>query len=145
MREEGEVAIQDPGTNGKPGRWIKTGTVVECLPYDAYMVRIHGSRLVSKRNRIHLRRILPLAPEQYVIPVDSKEAAEVPEHTKTEVTERYIAVQPPKRFMRLSPEAHRKAPVAPPGQDAVTALKRKESSQETAKDVWDEISEWSEK
>ena len=130
-----EVAIQDPGTNSKPGRWSKTGTVVECLPYDAYMVRVHGSRLVSKRNRIHLRRILPLAPEQYVIPVDSKEAAEVPEHTKTEVTERYIAVQPPKRFMRLSPEAHRKVPVAPPGQDAVTALKRKELNQETAKDV----------
>ena len=112
------------------------------MPYDAYMVRIHGSRLVSKRNRIHLRRILPLAPEQYVIPVNSKEAAEVPEHTKTEVTERYIAVQPPKRFMRLSPEAHRKAPAALPGQDVVTVLKRKE--QET-KDVWDEISEWSEK
>ena len=108
------------------------------------MVRVHGSRLVSKRNRIHLRKILPLAPEQYVIPIDSREAATVPEHTKTEVTERYVAVQPPKKFVRLSPETHRKAPAALPRQDAVSPLRRKELDQ-TISDVWDEIPKWSEK
>ena len=100
---------------------------------------------MSKRNRIHLRRILPLAPEQYVIPIHSKEAAEVPEHTKTEVTERYVTVQPPKRFVRLSPETHRRTPAAPPGQDAVTALRREELDQKAVKDVWDEIPRWNEK
>ena len=67
------------------------------------MVRVHGSRLVTKRNRIHLRKILPLAPEQYVIPIDSREAATVPEHTKTEVTKRYVAVQPPKKIRETIP------------------------------------------
>ena len=31
-----EVAIQDPGTGGKTGRWTKSGTVVESLPHDSY-------------------------------------------------------------------------------------------------------------
>ena len=152
-----EVAIQDPGINGKPGRWSKTGTVVECLPYDAYMVRVHGSRSVSKRNRVHLRRILPLAPEQYIIPVHNEKVPEIPEHTKTEVTERYVAVQPPKKFVRLSPEAHRRTPAAPPGQDSVTTLRRGELSLTNkdgrgisqtgqdcsgVRDIWDEIPTW---
>ena len=146
-----EVAVQDPGTNGKPGRWSKTGTVVECLPYDAYMVRIHGSRSVSRRNRVHLRKILPLAPEQYIIPIHSEKVADIPEHTKTEVTERYVAVQPPKKFVRLSPETHRRSPAAPPGQDSVTTLRRGELSQDGqdgqrgVRDMWDEIHTWKEK
>ena len=140
-----EVAVQDPGVNGKPGRWTKTGTIVECLPYNAYMVRIHGSRAVTQRNRVHIRKILPFAPEEYILPVNSKEAAEVPERTKTEVTDRYVVVQPPQKFMRLSPDKHRKSPVAPPGQDAVTALKREESEQKVVSDVWDEIPTWRDK
>ena len=123
--------------------------MVECLPYDAYMVRIHGSRSVSKRNRVHLRKILLLAPEQYIIPIHSEKVADVPEHTKTEVTERYVAVQPPKKFVRLSPEAHRRPTAAPPGQDAVTALRRGESGQvgdqRGVRDVWDEIHTWKDK
>ena len=113
------------------------------------MVRIHGSRSVSKRNRVHLRKILPLAPEQYIIPIDNDKAADVPEHTKIEITERYVAVQPPKEFVRLSPETHRKTPAAPPGQDAVTALRRGESvqngDQRAVRDVWDEIHTWRDK
>ena len=33
-----EVAIQDPGTGGKAGRWTKSDTVGECLPHDSYLV-----------------------------------------------------------------------------------------------------------
>ena len=131
--------------------------VVECLPYDAYMVRVHGSRAVSKRNRVHLRRILPLAPEQYIIPIHNEKVPDIPEHTKTEVTERYVAVQPPKKFVRLSPETHRRTPAAPPGQDSVTTLRRGELSLTNkdgrgisqtgqdcsgVRDVWDEIPTW---
>ena len=82
-----EVVIQDPGTGGKDGRWTKSGTVVECLPHNSYLVRVHGSRALTKRNRIHLRKILPMVPDKYIIPVDHPSAAEAPEETKTEVTE----------------------------------------------------------
>ena len=141
-----EVAVQDPGAGGKPGRWSKTGTIVECLRYDSYLVRIHGSRSVSKRNRIYLRKILPMAPEQYIIPVDNNKTADIPDHTKTEITEKFVAVQPPRKFTRLSPDQHRKVPAAPPGQDVVTALRRGETAQggvqSIVKDVWDEMCSW---
>merc|ERR1711867_244934 len=65
-----EVAIQDPGTGGKAGRWTKSGTVVESLPNDSYLVRVHGSRALTQRNRIHIRKILPMVPDKLVIPRD---------------------------------------------------------------------------
>ena len=98
-----------------------------------------------------------MAPEQYIIPVHNEKVPEIPEHTKTEVTERYVAVQPPKKFVRLSPEAHRRIPAAPPGQDSVTTLRRGEISPTNkdgrgtsqtgqdlggVRDVWDEIPTW---
>ena len=58
-----EVAIQDPPSGGKAGRWTKSGTVVELLPYDAYQVRIHGSWHMSKCNRSHLQKIALFTPE----------------------------------------------------------------------------------
>ena len=51
LRVGQEVAIQDPPSGGKAWRWMKSGTVVEVLLYDAYQVRIHGSRHMSKQNR----------------------------------------------------------------------------------------------
>ena len=69
-----EVAIQDPGTGGKAGRWSKSGTVVESLPHDSYLVRVHGSRALTQRNRIHLRKILPMVPDKYIIPRDHRSA-----------------------------------------------------------------------
>ena len=57
------------------------------------------------------------------------------------IPKRYVAVQPPKKFVRLSPETHRKAPAALPGQDSVSPLKKKELDQ-TISDVWDEIPRW---
>ena len=92
-----EVAVQDPPAGGKAGRWNKSGTVVEVLPYDAYLVRIHGSRYVSKRNRSHLRKIAPFKPEEKLYPAVSPEAQAVPQEEVLESTDRFIAIQPPRR------------------------------------------------
>ena len=57
------VVLQDLQTNnGKPGRWTKSGEVVEVLPFDAYLVKIHGSRTVTQRNRRFLRKMQPFSP-----------------------------------------------------------------------------------
>ena len=40
-------------------RWHQTGTVVEILPYDRYVVRVHGSRNTTTRNRRFLRKYTP--------------------------------------------------------------------------------------
>ena len=65
------VVLQDLQTkNGKPGRWTKSGEVVEVLPYDAYLVRVHGSRAVTQRNRRFLRKMNPFSP---AIPFTSDE------------------------------------------------------------------------
>ena len=65
------VVLQDLQTNnGKPGRWTKSGEVVEVLPHDAYLVRIHGSRGVTQHNRRFLRKMNPFSP---AIPFTSDE------------------------------------------------------------------------
>lgn len=56
------VVVQDQSNPLKPGKWTKTGTVVEKLPHDSYMVVIHGSRAPTQRNRKFLRRITPFHP-----------------------------------------------------------------------------------
>ena len=139
-----EVAIQDPAAGGKAGRWSKSGTIIECLPHDAYLVRVHGSRTVSKRNRIHLMKIRPLVPEEMLIPMVHPKVSEIPEHTKTEVSERFVAVQPPRQWVRLSPETHRYEPIARPGQDVVGALKRREAGQlqGISRDRWGNMDIW---
>ena len=67
------VAVQDQQTNNnKPGRWTKSGQVVEILPHNSYMVKIHGSRAATQRNRRFLRKITPFSP---IIPVTVEEPA----------------------------------------------------------------------
>ena len=122
-----EVVIQGPPAGGKHGKWDKSGTVVEVLPFDAYSVRVHGSRLLTKRNRSHLRKIEPFVPEERIYPVTSPAASLAPRETVTEVTDRYVAVQPPRVWNKLSPVVHRKEPVGRPGEDIITRLKEAES------------------
>ena len=55
------VAVQDESKNGKPGKWTKTGVITDTLPFNSYEVKIHGSNLLTKRNRVHLRNITPFA------------------------------------------------------------------------------------
>ena len=53
------VAIQDEAKFGKAGKWTKTGTITQVLPFQSYEVRVHGSNKLTKRNRVHLRQIQP--------------------------------------------------------------------------------------
>lgn len=43
----------------KPGKWTKTAIVIEILGHESYLLKIHGSNVMSKRNRRHLRKITP--------------------------------------------------------------------------------------
>ena len=54
------VMVQDQSSN-KAGKWTKTGKVIESLGFDSYLVKIDGSRTVSKRNRKFLKKITPYA------------------------------------------------------------------------------------
>ena len=44
-----------------PNKWSKSGTIIEVLPHDSYLVKIHGSNTVTKRNRKFLRQFSPFA------------------------------------------------------------------------------------
>ena len=44
-----------------PLRWDRTGLVVECKPYDQYVVKVHGSNRLTLRNRRFLRSYDPPA------------------------------------------------------------------------------------
>ena len=122
---------------GKAGRWSKSGTVVEVLPFEAYHVRIHGSRLLSKRNRIHLRKISPFVAEERIIPHICPDLLEAADGQTTEESERYVVIQPSRRqedWVKLSPEAHRRRPEGHPGENIV---KKKLKEQETVSNVRD--------
>ena len=41
-------------------RWDRTGVVVETMPHDQYLVKVHGSGRITMRNRQYLRHIQPL-------------------------------------------------------------------------------------
>ena len=43
-----------------PKKWDRSGQVVEPLPHDQYLVRMHGSGRVVRRNRRHLRQVITL-------------------------------------------------------------------------------------
>ena len=67
------VAVQDQSqSNGKPGRWDESAVVVEILPHQAYMVKIHGSRQLTQRNRRFLRKVIPFTP---AVPVTQEEVS----------------------------------------------------------------------
>ena len=53
-----------------PCRWTKSGEVVEILPFDSYMVRIHGSRAATQRHRRFLKKITPFKP---AVPITEEE------------------------------------------------------------------------
>ena len=63
------VVVQDQSDPHRPGKWTKTGTIVEVLPHQSYMVMIHGSRAATQRNRKFIRKITPF---HSMIPVQSR-------------------------------------------------------------------------
>ena len=50
-----DVLIQDPERTHGQKRWIRTGRIVEALPFRQYRVKMHGSGRVSLRNRRFLK------------------------------------------------------------------------------------------
>ena len=38
LQEGDTVPVQDVSVNGKPGKWLKSGVVLEVLPHEAYLV-----------------------------------------------------------------------------------------------------------
>ena len=64
------MAIQDQ-TGNTPRRWSKTGKVVEVLGHDSYLIKVHGSNRITKRNRQFLKKLLPYKcdVDDYVSPV----------------------------------------------------------------------------
>ena len=53
------VMIQDQAAPKQPGKWTKTGLVVEDQGFDSYLVKVDGSNNVTKRNRRFLRKVTP--------------------------------------------------------------------------------------
>ena len=53
------VHIQNQYGNN-PTRWDKTGVITEVRQYDQYMIRVHGSRRLTARNRRFLKKFIPL-------------------------------------------------------------------------------------
>ena len=58
----GECVFIQNQTGPNPNKWSKTGQVVEILPFDSYLVKVDGSRKVTKRNRRFLRVFKPFNP-----------------------------------------------------------------------------------
>ena len=54
-----QVMIQDQAAAKQPGKWTKTGKVIENQGFDLYLIKVDGGNRVTKRNRRFLRRIVP--------------------------------------------------------------------------------------
>ena len=89
-------------------------------------IRIHGSRTLTRRNRSHIKKIIPFCPEERIIPTASPEAEAIPEEEVVEKAERFVVTQPQRKWVRLSPELHRHAPRGRPGEEIVSKLKEEE-------------------
>ena len=63
LTEHTKVLIQSQ-TGKAPLRWDKTGVVVEVLPFDQYIVKVHGSGRLTRRNRKLLRAYVPAFEEE---------------------------------------------------------------------------------
>ena len=62
-----------------PSRWDKTGVIVHVGEHDKYMVRVHGSRRVTARNRRFLRRFVPFG-DKMAEPMPLKPMSVTEEH-----------------------------------------------------------------
>ena len=137
LQQGDTVAIQDLSDPCKPGKWTKTGTVVETLPFDSYTIRVDGSRRPTQRHRRHLRRLTTYSSLlSKDLPV-SKPTEETVTPTSTTPTEhgQPPLIQPTTHAPTqatttpTSPSAvnHRHQPLAPPGgKDILQKLRQME-------------------
>ena len=71
------VLIQNQSGN-HPRRWDKHGVVVEVLGFDQYQVRVEGSRRLTLRNRMFLRKYTRYQPAAFVtIPASDREQVRI--------------------------------------------------------------------
>ena len=62
-----DVSMQNLCGN-HPTKWDRSGRVIEHLPHDQYLVRMHGSGRIVRRNRRHLRQIVTLRAPALSLP-----------------------------------------------------------------------------
>ena len=149
LQDGDTVAVQDLTNKGNPGRWTKSGVIVEVLPHDAYLVKVHGSRALTKRNRRFLRKITPFTPaspithgeSQVVPPLLTRDAiATTPTPTPAQPTPLPAAPLPAPPAPPVLPQTvplhqpltaatHRHQPAAAPGStNIVELLKQREDA-----------------
>ena len=71
LKETDKVLIQNQ-TGKSPLRWEKTGTVVEVLPFDQYIVKVNGSNRLTRRNRKFLRAYKPAVTQDRLLVTDGQ-------------------------------------------------------------------------
>ena len=50
----------------KAKHWGLSGTIVECLPHQTYLVKMDGSGRISRRRRNFLRKVIPYDPNNVI-------------------------------------------------------------------------------
>ena len=143
LQQGDTVAIQDLSDPCKPGKWTKTGTVVETLPFDSYTIRVDGSRRPTQRHRRHLRRLTTYSslldkdlPNTPLLPVSTPTEETVTLTSTTPAEHGQPPLIPPTTHAPTqatttptSPSAvnHRHQPLAPPGgKDILQKLRQME-------------------
>ena len=71
--KEGQTVYVQNQTGIKPKQWDKSGTIVQVLPHDSYLVKIDGSRNLTQRNRKFLRAFTPFPQTNAVVEESNKE------------------------------------------------------------------------
>ena len=89
------VAIQDASKHGKEGKWTKTGIVTDCLSYQSYEIKVDGSNILTKRNRVHLRKIVPFVSQTMLEEERSRFQLPPPPPTTRSSTSVTMPNQPP--------------------------------------------------
>ena len=102
-----QVHIQNQYGN-HPTRWDKTGIVMQVGEHDKYMVRVHGSRRVTARNRRFLRKFFPLGEKMVEEPRVISPMREHSDNTAKEPT-----FTPPDKPAPVIPEALPDTPKPP--------------------------------
>jgi hypothetical protein len=115
---EGDSVFVQNQTGNHPKRWDKRGVVIKVNDYDQYMVRLDGSRRLTRRNRKFLRKFEPFRPvrpfnttaggqEQHDQTVQSQAPVQSPA--------RQVQVQTPARQVQVQTTA-RQVPIQSPVQ-----------------------------
>ena len=62
LRPDDKCYVQNQ-TGNYPKRWDSSGTVLELLGHDSYIIKIDGSGWLTRRNRQFLRKFKPVSPQ----------------------------------------------------------------------------------